>query len=562
MSNLAEVADTTVDGVHTIWAPCAGPLRAELRFRVGSADETYLTSGISHLVEHLALFGIEDPAHHHNGYVDQSVACFHTYGSEDDVIAFLDRVCTQISALPLHRLELERRVLAAERASRARSLPGLALALRYGAAGYGLMEMGRQGERLVRADDVQQWADRYFTRANAVLLLTGPPPAGLRLPLKVHGHRVPAPTPLSLLPPQPSWVGQDVGGIAVSSIIKRHWSNPLVLHVLQQALVKRLRTDRALTYSPTLSYAPLDADWAHLLAFADADKANYPELSTQLAGVMTDLATLRPLDVTEARQAWLTLNRRAEVEHADEYAMQILRRNAEDRLFRRNFSHGDELEQQPAPALVTEFRQRTQEITQSALYVLPNGAKYAEVFGQLLANSLVAPVAGKEYRHRDAPVVKDTLVLSPEGVTRMVPSGSATVRFSSMVAAMRYPDGALCLVGRDGTHLMVEPQLWSHGSKAVGHIGGWLGTHTMPLMPTRSAEEIPRPQTTWWDRFKEAQAAGGNGGWLMVALAVVVVLLISGRGNVFVLFAVEVALLTSWTVLGVVLRSQAKRRRH
>ena len=110
---------TSIDGVETFWAPCEGPLRCVLSFRNGMADETYLTAGISHVVEHLALFGLEDASRHNNGYVDATTTVFHTQGSADEVATFLTRLTAQLSHLPLQRLEQERSVLAAEAAMRA-----------------------------------------------------------------------------------------------------------------------------------------------------------------------------------------------------------------------------------------------------------------------------------------------------------------------------------------------------------------------------------------------------------------------------------------------------------
>ena len=60
LTELAAVADlftrTTIDGIPVILAPGRDPrVTAGLAFRVGWADETLPTRGITHLVEHLAL---------------------------------------------------------------------------------------------------------------------------------------------------------------------------------------------------------------------------------------------------------------------------------------------------------------------------------------------------------------------------------------------------------------------------------------------------------------------------------------------------------------------------
>ncbi len=66
------VQKTEVDGVPTVWAPSEGELTAGLVFRVGRADETWARSGITHLVEHLALHASERPYVSQNGIVGAS----------------------------------------------------------------------------------------------------------------------------------------------------------------------------------------------------------------------------------------------------------------------------------------------------------------------------------------------------------------------------------------------------------------------------------------------------------------------------------------------------------
>lgn len=46
---------TSTSGVPTFWTDGPGRFSAGLVFRVGRVDETLVTSGITHLVEHLAL---------------------------------------------------------------------------------------------------------------------------------------------------------------------------------------------------------------------------------------------------------------------------------------------------------------------------------------------------------------------------------------------------------------------------------------------------------------------------------------------------------------------------
>jgi hypothetical protein len=53
-----------VDGVPVFWAEGTPQLGASLSFRVGTADEEFTHTGITHLVEHLALYRLRAVGHH------------------------------------------------------------------------------------------------------------------------------------------------------------------------------------------------------------------------------------------------------------------------------------------------------------------------------------------------------------------------------------------------------------------------------------------------------------------------------------------------------------------
>ena len=88
-----------VDGVPVLVAKTSGPLRAGLMFRVGRADETLATGGITHLVEHLALHrhGVTD--YHYNGMTGVTTTNFITQGTPEAVVAFLNGVCAGLRDL-------------------------------------------------------------------------------------------------------------------------------------------------------------------------------------------------------------------------------------------------------------------------------------------------------------------------------------------------------------------------------------------------------------------------------------------------------------------------------
>src|SRR3712207_4919514 len=120
-----------VDGV--------GPARCALMFRVGRSDETLVTGGVTHLIEHLALFPLGDQPYQYNGFVEPHRTVFHAAGRPEECVEFLASVTSSLADLPMHRLEHEHRVLGAETEGRGGSLFDAIVTYRFGPRGLGLV---------------------------------------------------------------------------------------------------------------------------------------------------------------------------------------------------------------------------------------------------------------------------------------------------------------------------------------------------------------------------------------------------------------------------------------
>lgn len=118
-----DIRTTEVDSIRTVLAPAPGPVTAGLFFRVGVADETLATAGITHLVEHLALHrhGVSDL--HYNGATAATYTLFHVTGTPDEVVTYLNGVCAALRDLPVERLETERDILRRKPRPRSRAQP-------------------------------------------------------------------------------------------------------------------------------------------------------------------------------------------------------------------------------------------------------------------------------------------------------------------------------------------------------------------------------------------------------------------------------------------------------
>ncbi|MGW0884991.1 hypothetical protein [Streptomyces sp. NPDC002671] len=97
------VAHAGIQGIPTLYSPRQGQITAGLFFRVGRADETLATSGLTHLVEHLALHRLGLSDLHYNGATANTYTLFHVTGDEDEVVAYLNGVCAALRDLPLDR---------------------------------------------------------------------------------------------------------------------------------------------------------------------------------------------------------------------------------------------------------------------------------------------------------------------------------------------------------------------------------------------------------------------------------------------------------------------------
>jgi hypothetical protein len=139
MTGSAEFVRTSVDGVPAFWTQAGHGLTAGLVFRLGRADESLAHGGITHLIEHLALFPFgADTSMHYNGEASPITTTFLTRGSPAEIAAFLTAVCASLAGLPVERLRAEKQVLRAEAASRQPAMTGPLFIQRYGAATYGL----------------------------------------------------------------------------------------------------------------------------------------------------------------------------------------------------------------------------------------------------------------------------------------------------------------------------------------------------------------------------------------------------------------------------------------
>lgn len=499
---MPELHWTEVDQVPVVWAEAAVPFRAGLLFRTGRADETLITSGYTHLIEHLALSSMIDEMDRHNGVVDGAMTGFFTVGQPHQVTAFLANVCDTLTSLPAGRLESEKQVLAAEDTGRPHDFCSHLLMWRYGAVGYGLLGLPELGRHGATAAQLQEYATQRFTRGNAVLWLTGPPPADLRLKLP-HGTKLPHPRLTPIQNKFPGWfVDNACGGVAVGATVPRVCASTIFGGIASARLRKRLRNDRAVSYAPSASYYPLDANVAHLVLYADSDAPRRAELSEAFGEVVMQLAELDESEVETARKRIREHWSGALAPPATDRIISEVQRAAIDWIFGKAFEPEELLATQLASTTKADVLAVGRELQATAMFALPGDAKLEAWCGTQLPATTTPVVQGRVIPSIDGPIHRARLVYGTDGVSLIFPDGSHhTVRYAELAAAVRYGDGCVSLIGLDAAGVTVEPTLWRDGQEVCRRIRDRINTRLLVELPSRPANAIPKPTTTAWQRL-------------------------------------------------------------
>jgi hypothetical protein len=483
----AQLHWTEVDGVPVVWAEDRGPLRASLMFRVGKADEQLPTNGITHLVEHLALHRLGQQPHYQNGSVRTSITSFDSVGEIEEVTSFLTGVCEGLTDLPTDRREAEVRVLETELSRRANSTYTAALTWRYGPAGPGLWTYDEFAG--ITADDamLQSWSDRMFSRDNAILMLTGPPPAGLRLPLR-DGVRHEPPHLVDVLAHNPAWFRHGFGDVASLTPLTRSAAGPAYAHALQHRLVEQLRFELGVAYSPQVDYDAYDGQTALVFARTDAHADHLQAVADVLSDSIDHLADLGPDPELMEKYRQRTAARYTTEGAASALALYL----AVDFLLKGEPTSLDSLVAELAALTDVDVRDAAGEARLRMLYGLPQNGNLAPGRAWEVPSWSTEPrVVGRGIQPFD--MRNGQLTLASDGVTLDLGEGRvATTRFATCRAVLAWPDGRRVLITPEAVSVTIEPTLWRDGDAVVAAIDGSTADRRI-AMPARTTTPAPAP---------------------------------------------------------------------
>ncbi|WP_314224729.1 M16 family metallopeptidase [Streptomyces zaehneri] len=514
------VSHTTTQHIPTLHAPASGnEITAGLFFRVGRADETLATAGLTHLVEHLALHRLGLSDLHYNGATANAYTLFHVTGSEEEVVKYLNSVCAGLRDLPMERLETEKEILRTEAAGRGNGPQHQMPLWRYGAQGYGLSSYNELGTWSLTPDQVRHWAETRFTRDNAVLWITSDRvPDGLDLTLP-QGTRFPAPAATSALPTTPAFISGDDGHVVLTSVLRRSTAASVFADVLGRALFQDLRQEGGYSYSAEADYAPRDADFATLTAYADS----LPQKQDAVVGGFVD--TLARLRAGRIEQSELDSVRAKLLKMYDtpDLAAAALPSYALSLLLGHRILTPEQHRAELNAVTTDDLREVARETWDNALLQVPGrGVDWAGL--TLAPQHSQAALTGT--RHQSLEDEEVTLVIGADGVSLLTPRGPVTVRYDACAAMTARPDGARTLTGHDGFSVTVEPTLFRGVTpERVAALDAAVPAGAVVRMPAREPDHIPQPR-----KRASGPRTAGNGRstvgwtialWLVGLLAVV-----------------------------------------
>jgi hypothetical protein len=423
-------------------------VRGGITFRVGHADETFLTRGMTHLVEHLAMHALGERLHPNNAFVDSTTTTFHATGTPSEVAAFLTDVCRALGQLAADRLETERRVLRSEAADRSGSLIGQLLLWRFGLRGFGLADSREWALENVTIDDVRSWSARYFTAANSVAWFSSAPPDGLRIELP-PGAPLAAPDAVEIVA-TPGHFDGPADGIAVSFLGDRSSASAVAAGMLGRRLQTQLRLDKGLLYDVNGNYLRLTETVSHISYSGGLLRDVASKAAVEFAAAVSTAVRLEPTDLRAyVEVASRALEPQEMVGRIPEEARNLLLGAPYSLVeWRRDLEHMS----------VEDVVAATAQLVSTAMWMIPPGSQPPAGSVEIPMSS-AGPVKGRRYRPvwstKTAP---RRVVVGHTGITVVQRSGiPLTVRWDEAVGCLAWPGGRRSVVGQDGISLTIDP---------------------------------------------------------------------------------------------------------
>ena len=460
-----DIRRTDIDGVPVFWTESSMPFVAYLLIRMGRVDETLLTSGLSHLLEHVVL-STEWPDGEFNATVTPLLTQFWFGGEQASATARLTQTLAAISEPPLPRIPREREILRTEEYGRGRSEFGTHSALRFGPLGIGLSDFPEHGLQRATYDVVRDWFGRFGVKGNVAVAMTRPPVEGLRLDLP-DGPLVQAPTPkpLPFLTYPLSFARGPDGSAGMSMLVRRTHATVVALEILTHRLRQWLRHRAGVTYHVGSTYDALTPDLAQLVVWADCLPESAELARNAIVAAADELATAGP---TESRAGTGESRRPCRRVESPEGVYENL-----------YYAAAQHLDGEPDATLeqVVEARRAltpslvAAELAYGFESLIVSAPRGTPQLGGRFAPYPLEPrttITGRRYAAVDKER-KDTLVVGSHGVA-IEGSVPRAVAFADAPAFLTWNDGSVGLYGTDGDYVVVDPADWKKGERAAADV--------------------------------------------------------------------------------------------
>jgi hypothetical protein len=477
---MVTVHETEIDGVLCFWADLGRPLSAaHLHFRHGMADEPLPEAGWLHLLEHLALRDratLQRPIH---GSVGMLLTRFTAQGTPEVVAERLQALARWLDEPDLQLLARERGVLQAQAQRQVDPLLA-SLTWRYGATGPGVASYAEVGALRATPELLAERSKRVFNRSNVVLVLDGPPPPTLSLPLPSGEYQQPA-TSAPIDRTLPATYVDDTG-LTLTGTVRRTYASTFLPGILERAVHDGMREHTG----------AVDGPWARLV-----------DVDDQLSVVGGGSVAQRD-DVTKTVEAGIEIAERLsrdgvprgwfqeavetrELELASpEAALLVAHRSAlavlSDRVPQSLEEMVDELRSTDPGAVDAAAR----EFHDTLLLGAPEHPIGRRDPVQLVSFPEHEPVGVvPRHRHVDWPAEAATFALDSQTVERVSGLTAQVMRVSEVVSVFAWRDGTRQLIGRDGSTLWMEPAEWRGGQDLTAQLDASLPQDLRVPVPDR-----------------------------------------------------------------------------
>ena len=474
------VRETQIDGVLCFHVDTGRPASAaHLLFRQGLADEPVHETGWLHLLEHLALLDRETLTRPIEGRQTLLLTHFAAFGGPEAITEQVGALARWLSNPDLRLLARERGIL---QAAAHEPSDGLirSLTWRYGAAGPGVASYAEVGAIRATEQALVERSRKVFNAANAILVLDGPPPAGLSVPLPPgEYHHAPDAVPLQRRLPT---AYRDEVGLTLSGVVTRTHEAGFLPDILERALHDGLRQHSGGAYG--LWSAMTDVDNTQAVIAAGSDLV--PEMLPGLAGAVLEVTGR--LAENGVPRDWVVeaVERRLRIFESPAAMVETALEGAYAALSEQVPLSYEELLAQLRGTDPMRVDHAARELHASLLVGLPEAAPLGRSLPSVTFAESRPVGSGAKHAHVNWPADLTTFSVDHQVAERVTGTMSRTMRLSEVVGLLAWRDGARHLIGRNGAVLEMEPREWTRGKDITKALDAAIAPELHVSMPDRA----------------------------------------------------------------------------